>query len=123
MNLLAEARAQIQRILKAEFSIEIVIIDKTNKSYSITGLMAKNHVQIDVTTGALVNAKNTHITISEKDLISLGCTTRNSKGIVDLVGFKAIFKDSTDVNSTYKVIDVMPDETLGLITLTLGDYK
>ena len=122
-DLLALARKDAQRITIAEFGVDMIIIDTESDSYCIRGLIAKNHTQIDIDTGAPVNAKNTHITISEKQLQTAGCTTRNANDEVDMVNFLVQFADSTGNISTYKVNDVIPDETLGLITLNLGDYK
>jgi hypothetical protein len=48
---------------------------------------------------------------------------RSSSGIVNLAGHKVTVADSTGASVTYVVREWMPDETIGLILMILGDFK
>jgi hypothetical protein len=125
IDLLARARADIQRIAQGEFSSEVTFTNlaATPVTVTVRALASKHHFQIDAQTGMPVNSKNTHCSVAEASLLAAGYTVRNAAGDVNLRNHKVTYKDSTGNARTYRINEAMPDETVGLIVLTLGDYE
>lgn len=92
-----------------------------NTTVSLTGFATKHHMSFD-TDGLPSNTKNVHVTIDENILIANGYPVRNNKGEVALNLHRVSYPDSTGAVKNYIVTETFPDETLGLITLILGDY-
>lgn len=122
-DLLAQARKDIQKITQAEFGVDLVITDKLGNSVAVRGLASKHFFQIDSNTGLPVSSKNTHVSINEQVLIDAGYTVRNANREVAMIGHLVTYSDSANNSWTFKINDIMPDETLGLIVLFLGDYE
>lgn len=91
--------------------------------YTAKGIATRHHLGVDPDTGLTVNSRNVHCTISETLLTAQGYVTRNSKGEVDLVNSFVKYADATGVVRTYKVNEVLPDDSLGLIVCILGTWQ
>jgi len=102
-------------------SIVLMTPDKST-TLSLTGLASKHNLGFDLD-GNPVNSKTVHITIDENILVEAGYPVRNLKNEVHLLRHFVAYADSTGVSKNYVVTENMPDETLGLITLILGDFK
>jgi hypothetical protein len=121
MSLVQRAINDIKAITsnKSDWAVGITLVSPTAETITTTGLFTKHHLGVD-TDGNIVNSKNTHISISEENLA--GYPVRNLKGEVALRGHLATVKDSTGTSKTYKIEQSLPDETIGLIVMILGDY-
>lgn len=107
-----------------QIDIQLTTKDGT-KTVNITGWAVKVSGAFD-TDGNQVNTKNVHVTIDEKVLVDLGYPVRTFRRKIEEVDFEdhiVCFKDSSGELKSYVVIQTVPDENLGLITLWLGDYK
>ena len=108
------------------YQIDIQLTTKDeSKTVNIQGWAVKVSGAFD-TDGNQVNTKNVHITIDEQRLVDLGYPFRTFKKKIDEVDLEdhiVSFKDSSGQVKSYVVIQTVPDENLGLITLWLGDYK
>ena len=93
-----------------------------SETADVVGLATKHHIGID-TEGNPANVKNVHVSVSEQLLIDANYPTRNGNDEVDFKGHKVSFKDSRGIEKTYIVQQKFPDETVGIITLILGDFE
>jgi hypothetical protein len=104
------------------FEIDINLMPKgQNNEYSIKGLFSKHHVSLN-SEGLQVNGENIRITIIEADLVALGYPYRNNLDKVSMFNHFATFTDSSGLLKTYKIKEVYPDETVGVITCILSNY-
>lgn len=128
MGILDRARNDFKKhITSASGAGEDILIETpvgapVNGSANVRGLAMKHHLSFN-TDGQMVNSKNTHITISESDLVELNYPIRNTKSEVSLHLHKVTYTDSSGTDATYLIIQSFPDETLGVITCILGDYE
>lgn len=120
MDLLSQARQDTQTITQGEFSTDITLDDGAGNLTTVKGLATKHHLGVDPDTGAAINAKNTHISISEQVLIDAGYPVRINDEVA-MKGRKVNYTDSAGVDALYRINEVWPDETLGLIVMILGD--
>lgn len=92
---------------------------------NVYGIHTKHNQKEDRDTGMIVNAKNATSSISEAVILEANpiYPVRNDNGEVFMVGHKINVADSTGGIKNYVVEQNIPDETVGLITLVLGDYK
>ena len=120
MDLLSQARKDTQTITQGEFSTDITLDDGAGNLTTVKGLATKHHLGVDPDTGAAINAKNTHISISEQVLIDEGYPVRTNDEVA-MKGRKVNYTDSAGVDAQYRIDEVWPDETLGLIVMILGD--
>lgn len=119
-----QAIADFKRFSQAEWSVEISLTtpDKAN-TVVINGLATRHHMSYDASTGMPANVRNVHISVAESVLIDAGYTTRNANGEVSLRKHIATLTDANGTERTYKVDEVMPDDTIGCLVLILGDYN
>ena len=116
-----EARSDFKDVINSE-GVECTFTPSGSvDSLNIRGLFASHHNSIN-TDGVPINAKTTRLTIIEKDLTDHDYVTRNSKGYVSMKDHKVSFIDASGVLQYFIVNEVFPDNTLGVITLILGDY-
>jgi len=109
-------------VTKGGFEVNLILrTPAQDLSIEITGFATKHWNSFD-SDGTPINAKNVHVCVSESDLVSKGFPVRNSKGEVSMLKCKISFSDSSGVEKNYVVRETMPDETLGLIVLILGDF-
>jgi len=125
IDLLARARKDLQRIARGEFSTEVVFISLGTEPQTTTvrALASKHHFSIDSTTGLPVNSKNTHCSVDEAVLVDAGYPVRNANNEVNLRNHLVTYTDSSGTARNYRINEAWPDETIGLIVLTLGDYE
>lgn len=89
---------------------------------AVIGLATNHSLSID-NDGNPVQSKNVHVTISETLFSDASYPVRNSDNEVDLTGHLVSYADSTGVVKDYIVLQQFPDETVGVITCILGDFK
>lgn len=104
------------------FGVQLSFIAPTGETAVVNGLHTKHHLGIDAD-GKPINTKLAAINVSEKLLTDAGYPVRDSNKEVKLKGHRVNAKDSTGVEKQYVIIQWLPDETVGAITLFLGDYK
>lgn len=123
-NILQAAKADALKYITAGGFEEEILITAPDGTLSlqINGYATKHHINFD-TDGNPVNSKNVHICIGETDLAANNYPVRNAKGEVALRDHLVTFKDSSGLDRNYIVTEVLPDETLGLITCILSDFK
>ena len=114
-----EARRAVNS-LGFEQDIRLLTPDETIE-ISLKGLFTKHHISFD-TDGGMVNSQNSHICLSEKDLIDLSFPHRNSSNKVSLLKCKVFCIDSSENEKKYIIKKNFPDETLGLIVCILSEY-
>lgn len=119
MGLMEQANKDARRFLSGEWS-EVFTFTTPDKTtfVSIRGLASSHHLSIDPNSGLPVNARNTHVSIKEKDLTDAGYAVRNSAGEISLIRHLVTYK-----SKTYKIDETYPDETLGVIICILGSYE
>ena len=89
----------------------------------VKGLATKHNLNVD-TDGNAVSSKNVHITVSEALLVAAGYPVRNDENEVSLIDHKIDYADSTESGlQNYVILECFPDETVGVITCILGDFK
>ncbi len=120
---LERAKTDVKRFSQGEFSAEISLTSKDGvETATVKGLISKHHLQIDPDTGNPVNAKNVHVSIVESVILddNPNYPTRNSDGEIDLFNHLIEFADASGTSFKFRVDEVMPSETFGLIVFTLG---
>ncbi len=105
------------------FAKAAVMIAPNGFTAEVNLIHTKHHLGFDSQSGRDVNFKNAHVSVSEKFLTDKNYPVRNSSGAVNLAGHKVTVADSTGASVTYVVREWMPDETIGLILMILGDFK
>lgn len=126
MGLMDQAKADWQQISSNtdEWGKDIIFTTPDGLiTATVAGIHSKHHISIDPGTGGIVNGKNAHISVSEQLLIDANYPVRNSKLEVDFKNHKVEVLDSTDVSKKYVIREWFPDETIGVITCILGDFK
>lgn len=123
-SILMAAKADAKKIvLSGGFEVEITLSTPSEDlTFKTTGLGSKHHLSFD-TDGSPVSSKQAHVCVDEKVLSDNNYPVRNPKGEVDLYSHRVSFKDSSGIEKKYIVREQFPNETLGLITLNLGDWN
>jgi hypothetical protein len=149
-RIIQRARKDTQRILQGAFSVELTLepnytnvvyqdgleipyVDGENNMYTsmvipdlnqitIQGLATRHRQTYSPDTGLPMVGKNVHCSFYEQTLIDLGLATRNQAGNVIIKGWLVSWKDANGTRK-YKIETPEPDETLGLIKCTLGEYE
>lgn len=124
MGLIGQAQKDWETITNntAEFGVELRFTAPTGETATVNGLHTKHHLGFN-TEGQPVNSKTAFVTVSEKLLTDAEYPVRNSSGEVNLNKHRVAVKDSTTELKQYMILQWLPDETLGAITLMLGDYR
>lgn len=124
-GIIARAQRDIQRITSntdSGFGLCITLTAPNAATATVVGIHAKHHLNVD-TDGNVVNSKTAHIAVSESLLVAANYPVRNADGEVDLKGHKIQVVDSTGATPLYLVQSWFPDETVGLIVITLEDFE
>ena len=122
-SIIQAAIADARKIISGGFGEALTLSTPSgDMTIQIKGLASKHHLGFDMD-GNVVSSKNAHVCVSEKDLSEAGYPVRNAKQEINLHQHKVSFKDSSGVVKNYVVRENFPDETLGLITLILGDWE
>lgn len=86
----------------------------------INGIHTRHHYTV-TSEGIETNDLNAHISFSEGLLISSGYPYRNGSGKIDIKDDVIYAIDSGGINRKYKINQVHPDETIGIIRCILED--
>lgn len=125
MSLVNRAQADIDHITSNinDWGVEITLTAPTGEIALLNGLHTKHHLGVS-NEGTIVNTKKAHVSFSENNLISANPNypLRNNDSEVDLLAHKVEVKDSTGISKPYIVQAWFPDETIGLIVMTLDDF-
>ena len=126
MGILDQARSDVQSILSdlGGFALEVILKTPDEATVvSVIGHHTKHHLPMEFE-GVMVDVKTASIAVAEKQLIDQGFPNiRNAAGDVTLNKTLCDVKDSTGVLKNYVVLQVFPDEMLGILIFILGDYK
>ncbi len=123
-SILQAAMADAKKIITGGgFDSPIVLETPTgDMTLETTGLTSKHHLSFD-TDGSPVSAQNAHVCVDEAKLLEANYPVRNAAGKIHLYQHKIKVKDSSNIEKTYVVSEQFPNETLGLITLTLSNWQ
>lgn len=123
MALIDDIREDIKEITSDEdgFAVEHIFTAPTGQTATVNALHTKHHLGFHPDSGAHVNKKNAHSSVSESLLVAAGYPVRKADGKVHLANHQVQVKDSTGTLCRYVVAEWIPDETLGVILLILGD--
>jgi hypothetical protein len=105
----------------AEFAVPIVLISPSNASITVNGIHRKIHLAQD-TDGNYQNVMTASVTISYTQFGTFPYRNSND-GEVKLLDYKVNVTDASGLVRKYKVIQQMPDETLGCVILQLANRK
>lgn len=125
MALLDDIKADIKEITSDPdgFAVEHIFTAPTGQVATVYALHTKHHLGFHPDSGADINKKNVHSTVNESLLTALSYPVRDSKGLVHLKDHQVQVKDSTGTLCKYVVSEWIPDETVGVILMILGDKK
>lgn len=123
MGLLDQIRKDVERFVSniGDFAVNATFTDNAYNNATISCLYTRHSTKIDGE-GSPVNSKNASVCVSEQKLLDAGYTTRNDENELDMYGHFVSFIDSTGVNKKCKIIEQLPDESVGLIVFILSDY-
>jgi hypothetical protein len=118
MGLMDQARADIEQITSDEngWGTEMVFTAPTDETATIFGIFVEHHTTFNPE-GVNTNAKFTHCSFSERLLTVEGYPTRDDNDEVDFSNHKVVIK-----GKKYVIREWKPDETVGLISCSLGDF-
>lgn len=124
MGLIDQAKKDIEDITANvnDWAVEFTMTAPTSETVTAAGVHIKINLGVD-TDGLSVNSKKAHISISEKYLTAANYPVRNSSGEVNILGHRLDVKDSTGTVKNYTISQCFPDETIGLLSCILEDYK
>lgn len=148
-SLIQQMRNDTQEYLQGDFSVELTLvpnygnvtfIDGLDNPYVdgdgnlftstampdlnkivINGLATRHSTSYDPDTGLPMLGENCHCSFSEKTLNELGFATRNANNKIIVKGWLVSWADITGITQ-YRIVEVSPDETLGLIKCMLEFY-
>lgn len=114
-----------------DFGIPITLTAPDGQVANIYGTGKNINLNLDIRTGILAKSQTVTVTFSEKviNTANPNYIIRNIKPEseqyqkVEMEGHIVEVADSTGVIKKYQVIEVDPDNTLGLIVLTLSNYR
>lgn len=124
MSLIEQIKKDLEQITgnTAEFAVNLSFKSPANDTAEITGISA------DISTGRdedgiAVVGKFVHVTFSEQYLIDLGYPTRNSMGLLSMLGHLVTISYADGSTKKFMVDSCRPDYTINLHTLILSDYN
>lgn len=123
-KLLNRIRKDSKRYISKGGFEENIILESPFSGLSIetNGFVTKHWISFDEN-GNQVNSKNAHICIDEDDLVLKEYEVRNHNDEIDLNRHIVRVPDSTGKTKDFVIVNVFPDETLGLIVCILGDFN
>jgi hypothetical protein len=126
MGIIARANLLIQRITSNldGFGVALKMTAPNGQVANITGLHTKTHLNVD-SEGNVISTKQAKISFSEAVLMAANplYPLRDSNGEVKLDKHLIDAVDSTGGLKHYEAQSWMPDETVGLIIVSLSDYE
>lgn len=107
------------------FAKLIYLNDLSGNEATVKGIHSKHSNTINGETGTVVKGTNATASISESEIKAANPNyqIRNANNEVAMLGHKLNVTDSNGELRNYIILENWPDETLGLITFILGDYK
>jgi hypothetical protein len=124
MSLLDQAKALARSILNdaTGFGVPITLTNPDGASANLYGLSTDIGLSIDPETGLTVSGRKASVSISVADITAAGFALPEA---VPDEGEKPwlVQVANTAGAQVMKVTDVVPDQTLGLLTLHLGRYR
>ena len=124
MNVRDLARRDWRSLLQSSFDLDITITAPNSETATIKGLGTRITQEYD-TDGQSIIGELTSVTINEAELSEANPAypIRDTKGLVALNDHIVKFLDSQDVERSYKVKIVYPNNTVGIIRMECADYK
>ncbi len=124
MSALDQMQAAIASISSnpAGFNELVTFTKSTGETATITCIPNKIGRKLETNTGMIINTKNPSVVFSES-VMPITYPVRNADGEVSMIGDRVTMADSTGIEKQYIVQQNIPDETVGLITLILGDFQ
>lgn len=126
MNLVDLAKKDIEAINSDKVNGWAVDLKFTNPTASlvvtIQGRSVKHHTSYD-DEGNKINTRIASVSFSEKAMIDVGYSIRNTAGEVSMKKHLVEVKDSTGTLVKYRIEQWFPDETIGMVVCILGSYE
>lgn len=125
MGIRERAIADAQRITGNKTGgagVDLRFVSKGNSpvTANVVGLHTRHHLSIN-TEGNVTNDLNAHASVSEALLVAAGYPVRNGQNFVTLKDDFLYATDSAGIERKYKIAQVHPDESMGLIRCILQD--
>lgn len=122
-SIIDRVRRDAKRIVsKGGFQDEIVLKAINGFEILLTGLATEHHVSFD-TDGQAVNALNSHICISEDDLIDSEYPYKNMSGDIFMLNHVVKKTDNGNILKSYLISQVFPNKSTGVIVCLLTEYN
>lgn len=114
----ADARRIVENATDAGFSVPVTLTTPAGDELAVGALTTDIATTIDPETGVAVIARRASVTVA------LGALTSMPAAVADgsSAPWLATYADAAGVVATWKVIEVIPDRTLGLVVLLLEAY-
>lgn len=124
MGLIDQARTDVKNYTSntSLFGVSAIFTAPNASTATVVVIHTKHHTSLN-DEGEIVSGKRASITVAEDLLIAAGYIVRNAAGEVYMDGHRVDVEDSTGTSKKYLVEQWFPDETLGIITLILGDFE
>lgn len=124
MSLIAQIKADVAQITSNgnEFGVPLTFTPPLGSPVTVNGLATKHHLEVN-REGVAFNGMNGHCSAAESVLTAAGYTVRNGNNKVSMVGHLVAWTDASGELTTYKIAEVYPDETLGLLVFILSNYS
>ncbi|MDA3816930.1 MAG: hypothetical protein PF486_06095 [Prolixibacteraceae bacterium] len=91
----------------------------TGEGVNVKGTFTRHHLGLDPDTRTLVNTPNTQCTVSVLSLNEEGFESWNGDNDVNLLNCYVKASDVTGVEKTYKIVEIYPDDSIGLVVCAL----
>jgi hypothetical protein len=122
--MLETARADARKIVSdpAGATSEMTFVSEGGAHTAVIwGLDAVTHY--NYSEAMTVNTQNGRVTISEQELVDKGYPTRDARGDINLTGGTVSLADANGTIRRYLIEQAHPDNTLGMVTLIVGNTK
>lgn len=125
MGLIDQANKDIQQITSnsKEFGVAIKLLSPSGEVANIIGIHPKVHLAVN-TEGNVISTRQARVTFSEQVLKNANPNypIRDTNNVISFEGHIFSVADSTGIVQDYTAQTWIPDETIGLIVVMLGDY-
>ncbi len=124
MGLIQRAKEAIERITSDPegFAVPLLFRSKTGETAAVFGTARKIHL-VQESQGQPMNGKDASCSVSEKFLTDLNYPVRDSSNECIMKDDFVTITDSAGTAWEYKIREIWPDETIGLIVCILGDFE
>lgn len=106
------------------FNVSVLLTAITGETATVYAPGNNIGRKMDSGMGIVVNVKNSNVVVHENNILAANpdYPVRNDDGEVSMIGHLVSYVDNSGVTFDYIVQENIPDQTVGLITLLLGDY-